>query len=87
MTLQEVLDANEIEAVDLLKVDIEGAEHEAVMGSPDVFRSGRVKAIALEYHPAILSSRGLQASVIHNFLIASGYVLDTKLRHSIYVRS
>ncbi len=87
VTLQNVLDVNEIKFVDLLKVDIEGAEYEAVMGSPEVFKSGRVKAIVLEYHSDILSKRGLQASAIHDFLLASGYMLDAKFSRSVYVRS
>ena len=48
MTLQAALDAEKINVVHLLKIDIEGAEYEAVLGSPEVFKSGRVKVIALD---------------------------------------
>ena len=87
LTLQAMLDANGIQIVDLLKIDIEGAEYEAVMGSPEVFKSGRVKAIALEYHPAILTSRGLRPSTLHEFLLENGHTLDTTFAKIVYVRS
>jgi FkbM family methyltransferase len=86
MTLQAALDTNRINAVHLLKIDIEGAEYEAVLGSPEVFRSGRVKVIALEYHPDILSSRGLQVVTIHDFLLKAGYTLDSTFSNSVYVK-
>jgi FkbM family methyltransferase len=71
-----LLDGKEIATVDLLKIDIEGAEYEAVMGSQQLFRSGRIKAIALEVHPAILAERGLSNATIHEFLIDSGYRME-----------
>ena len=86
MTLQAALDANGIKEVHLLKIDIEGAEYEAVLGSPEVFRSGRVKVIALEYHTRFLSSRGLQVATIHDFLLKAGYTLDSTFSNSVYVR-
>lgn len=85
MTLHAALDAEKINAVHLLKIDIEGAEYEAVLGSPEVFNSGLVKVIALEYHPDTLSRRGLQAVTIHDFLLKAGYTLDSTLSHPVYV--
>jgi FkbM family methyltransferase len=85
LTLQAMLDANGLQIVDFLKIDIEGAEYEAVPGSPEVFKSGRVKVIALEYHPDILSSRGLQVVTIHDLLLKAGYTLDSTFSHPVYV--
>lgn len=49
-TLARVLESEHIDAVDLLKIDIEGGEHEAIAATPpDVLR--RARRIALEYHP------------------------------------
>jgi len=69
-----LIGANGIERIDLLKVDIEGAEYEAILGSQDIFRRKRVKVIAIEYHPKLLAKRGLLAYTIHDFLRESGYV-------------
>ena len=74
--LDVLLDRKDIGTVDLLKIDIEGAEYEAVMGSQQLFRSGRIKAIALEAHPAILAERGLSNVTIREFLIGSGYRVE-----------
>ncbi len=74
--LDALLESHGIATVDLLKIDIEGAEYEAVIGSQQLFRSGRIKAIALEVHPAILAERGLGSATIHEFLIGSGYRVE-----------
>jgi FkbM family methyltransferase len=74
--LEFLLDRKSIGTVDLLKIDIEGAEYEAVMGSQQLFRSGRIRAIALEVHPEILAERGLRDSTIHEFLLDSGYRVE-----------
>lgn len=74
--LEYLLDSKKIGTVDLLKIDIEGAEYEAVMGSQQLFRSGRIRAIALEVHPEILAERGLCDSTIHQFLVDSGYRVE-----------
>ena len=73
MTLEQLFDTHGLGHVDLLKVDIEGAEYEALMGSPAVFANRRVKALALELHPAILAQRGKDSADIESFLAGHGY--------------
>lgn len=73
LTLAEIFRRHGIAACDLLKVDIEGWEYEAVLGSPDLFRSGAVKALALELHPPLLVRRGLDSAKITDFLAECGY--------------
>lgn len=58
-TLSRVLDDHGVSAIQLLKIDIEGWEHEAIRGSEALFRSGRVRALVLEVHPHLLAARGL----------------------------
>lgn len=79
MPLERLLDSEGVGSVDLLKMDIEGAEYEAILGSPAMFRSGRIRSIALEYHPDILDRRGLRSAEIHHFLLDCGYELDPVL--------
>jgi FkbM family methyltransferase len=38
----------------LMKIDIEGAEYKAVLGSREIFQAHRVKVLALDLHPALL---------------------------------
>lgn len=79
MPLEYLLDSRGVGTVDLLKMDIEGSEYEAVMGNPGLFRSGRIRALALEYHPDILDRRKRASLDIHKFLLAGGgnNIVDT----------
>ena len=76
LTLAEIFHEQGITTCDLLKVDIEGWEYEAIMGSPEIFANHHVKAIALELHPHILAKRGLSEKTIVDFLDSCGYVLS-----------
>lgn len=73
MTLADLLSRARLERADLVKIDIEGFEHEAVTGSPVVFDERRIGALALELHPSILEARGLSAEAIRVFLREHGY--------------
>jgi len=85
-TLEDFLDQVELETVDLVKVDIEGFEYEAILGSPAIFESGRVRAIALELHPGPIASRGLEPSAIAQFLERCGYSLSAEAPTAVWVR-
>jgi hypothetical protein len=72
-TLRKLFASKRIERVDLLKMDIEGYEYEAVLGSKEVFSARKVNRIALELHPELLSRRGKNAGEITDFLTSCGY--------------
>lgn len=72
-TLSQILSSAGVRQVELIKIDIEGFEYEAVLGSMDVFTSGIVRAIALELHPEIIRNRGLDPDRIAATLRDSGY--------------
>jgi FkbM family methyltransferase len=74
-TLYQVLAEVGMEQVDLMKVDIEGFEYEAILGSPEVFRERRVRALALEIHPTLLANRSKDAHEITKLLDSCGYEL------------
>jgi FkbM family methyltransferase len=63
-TLSDVFSELQLGQVDCMKVDIEGAEAEALLGSPDIFRDHRVKALLLELHPRQLAKRGHSADEV-----------------------
>ena len=77
-TLEQVLDECQLQVVDLLKVDIEGHEYEAILGSPALFEKHRVRVLALELHPGILRSRGKDSQDIDRFLQKCGYQLEIR---------
>jgi len=85
LTLEQALDRAVLAAVDLLKMDIEGFEHEAVLGSPKVFHERRIKALALEVHPTILADRGLDAGELTACLSSAGYRHTQPFGNSVWV--
>ena len=85
ITLQQLLDAADLARVDLMKMDIEGFEYEAVLGSREVFTSHRVRAFALELHETILARRGKAVADITRFLEGAGYRADRRTGHLVYL--
>lgn len=75
-TLAQLLKDARIERVDLMKMDIEGFEYEAILGSPDLLRSGAIRAIALELHHQAIKNRGLAPENIIELLKSCGYRQD-----------
>jgi FkbM family methyltransferase len=73
MTFGEILERYRLERCDLVKMDIEGAEWEAIFGSPQLFREQRIKALALSLHPTQLAATGHSATEILDFLKECGY--------------
>lgn len=84
MTLEQVLDEQQLHSVDVMKVDIEGYEFEAILGSPRVFQEHRVRALALELHPSLLNSRGKDCSEIERFLASCGYKCELTFGNTVW---
>jgi len=74
LTLEALLDRVGLRAVDLVKIDIEGAEFDVLMAAERVLRSGVLRAIAVDVHTSILARRGLSPRALHEHLVRCGYV-------------
>lgn len=72
VTLADILDRHALEAVDLLKMDCEGAEYEIVEAAPEALR--RVRKIAMEAH---VLDRSRTPERIATLLEAQGFVVRT----------
>ena len=59
--------------VDLVKIDVEGAEDLVLQGMQPGLAMKRYRAILLELHPALLRTRGLDAEVCVRRLLDAGY--------------
>ena len=71
-TLEAVLDQFRIEALDLLKMDIEGSEYETLLSTPPrVLR--RIKRINLEYHE-VAAHLGYSKEQLFDHLAGAGHV-------------
>ena len=84
-TLLRLFDSEGIQSADLVKMDIEGAEYEAVLGSPELFKAHRIKAFAFELHHAAIASRGGDPEEVIRFLEGCGYSLAPGLPASVWV--
>jgi FkbM family methyltransferase len=78
LTLSELFSLLSLEFCDALKLDVEGFEYEAIMGSQAIFRERRVGVIILELHSALLQKRHLNPQVIVRFLHECGYSRDIR---------
>jgi FkbM family methyltransferase len=66
--------ANDIQEIDLLKIDVEGAENKVIAGFASTLRTGRVKMLQFEYG---------RANILSRFLLKDWYELLTPLGYKI----
>lgn len=71
--LDDLLGRHGIDRVDLVKMDIEGAEYEALRGMACGLRRHRYRALILECHPAELSAAGRSIAACLAPLLDAGY--------------
>jgi FkbM family methyltransferase len=71
--LDRILDEAGIGRVDVLKMDIEGAEARAIAGLARRLSTGQVDRIVLELHPAYLREQGSSARAVIDCLSGYGY--------------
>lgn len=71
--LETVLDAQMVGDVDLLKMDIEGAEALVLPTMREGLARARYKHILLELHPSALVERGASASELVEWVLSFGY--------------
>jgi FkbM family methyltransferase len=81
VALDDLLDALGIGSVDLVKIDIEGAEGLALRGMERGLRSGRYRKLLLELHPLQLSAWQTTPEQVLDQLRACGYGIQ-RIDHS-----
>lgn len=81
MTLETLVSKLELKKIDLIKIDIEGSEYEAILGSKKLLESHIIKNIALELHPEFLKKRNLEINDILHFLDETGYKVNKKFKN------
>lgn len=71
--LDDVLDEHGVHEIDLLKMDVEGAENSALAGLGRYLSEGKIARLLLELHPVQLAEAGVSPSHVVEQLTASGY--------------
>ena len=84
-TLSKLVEAQQLGRIDLMKMDIEGFEYEALFGAEALLRSGQIRALALELHPPAMLARGLDPARLVKLLNDCGYFLDPDSETSVYL--
>ncbi len=72
--LDTYLDHSDVETIDLLKMDIEGAEGLALEGMRQCLRDFRIKRLLLEMHREPLERAGRSPATVVQLLQSAGYV-------------
>jgi FkbM family methyltransferase len=73
MTIQSLMHQLGMQTIDLMKIDIEGFEYEAIFGSKSIFESKRVASIVVEVHSQAMRQRGKEPDDISDFFRKCGY--------------
>ncbi|WP_435022581.1 FkbM family methyltransferase (plasmid) [Tundrisphaera sp. TA3] len=72
-SVDEILDDLGVDVVDLIKMDIEGAEALALTGMAAGLRRGRYRRLLIELHPARIVEHGTDADALIENLLGHGY--------------
>ncbi len=79
------LKKNTITSVDLLKIDVEGAEYEAILGFEEHINNGAIKMIQFEYGYINISTKKLLIDY-YNYFESKGYIVGKVFPKSVEFR-
>lgn len=78
-TLEDIFVDNQLEYIDLLKIDCEGAEYEILYNLPDAYFN-KIKSIRMEYHNKAKPKENIDE--LRKFLVEKGYIVTSFRRDS-----
>ena len=79
-TVDEVALEHKIYHIDLLKIDVEGAELQVLYGALNSFKNGMVSVVQFENHEDDL--RVSQKLKIEEFLLEHGFLMNSQIKHA-----
>lgn len=74
-TVDAYCDSNGIEKIDLLKIDVEGAEYQVLLGAEKMLRKGQIRCCVFEFGQTTFDM-GNHPDQIQAYLARCGYTLD-----------
>jgi FkbM family methyltransferase len=75
--LDDLLDERQIDRVDVLKVDVEGYEGEVLGGAERSLKSGRIRAMLVEFNEWWLRQAGSNSGELWDRILAAGFTCDS----------
>lgn len=74
-TLDNVISSNNIDSIAMLKMDIDGYEHEAFLGCLESFKKNIIKNIICEVHYSLLKKKRIDEEKIYDLLKSNGFTI------------
>jgi len=72
-TIDEIVLSENLNLVNLLKIDVEGFEYEVLLGCNDTLKKNKIKKIIIEIHSEFLKAKGMNEDLIYTFLKKHGF--------------
>ena len=72
-TIDEIVSSENLNLVNLLKIDVEGFEYEVLLGCNDTLKKNKIKKIIIEIHSEFLKAKGMNEDLIYTFLKKHGF--------------
>ena len=74
-TIDEILEKNNIQNVDMLKIDVEGFEYDVLIGCLHSFKTNKIQKIICEVHLEFLEKKRFDKNKIYSLLLDNGFSL------------
>ncbi len=75
--LDEYLDMNEIDHIDLMKIDVEGFEPNVISGAGKYIESGKIRSILCEFNKYWLEANGSSPQIFFDLILRNGYQIKS----------
>lgn len=75
VSLSDFCRAEDINIIDLLKIDVEGFEYEVLLGAEELLANNRIKFIIFEHSPVLLRKQGRDMRQVIDLLFKYGYTI------------
>ena len=74
-TIDEIILSNNLDSVNLLKIDVEGFEYEVLLGCNNALKNNKIKKIIVETHSEYLKAKGIDEDSIYTLLKEHGFTI------------
>jgi len=76
-TLDNIISNQNLERVDMLKIDVEGFEYEVLSGCIKSFKLNKIQKILCEIHHEFLRKKGINEKTIYDLLENNGFTVKS----------